>query len=78
MKLRKTVNLVTGAAQEAIGLASAVLAVMLLFNILDVQAVFNLPTELLPLILLVLVLFSLFSIASGAFLIREGREEDSG
>jgi hypothetical protein len=50
-----------------------VLAVMLFFDILEVQTVFNLPAEFLPLYLLILVLFSLFSIAGGAFLIREGR-----
>ena len=74
MKIRKVVAALTGLAQEAIGLSSAVLAVMLFFNFLEVQTVFNLPAELLPLYLLILVLFSLFSIVSGVFLIREGRE----
>lgn len=50
-----------------------VLALMLFFNILEVQTVFNLPTELLPLYLLILGIFSLFSVISGSFLIREGR-----
>jgi uncharacterized membrane protein YozB (DUF420 family) len=73
MKIRKVVAAVTGLAQEVIGLLSAVLAVMLFFGFLEVQTVFNLPAEFLPLYLLILVLFSLFSIASGVFLIREGR-----
>jgi len=73
MKIRKVIAAVTGLAQEAIGLLSAVLTVMLFFDLLEVQTVFNLPPEFLPLYLLILVLFSLFSIASGVFLIREGR-----
>ena len=74
MKVRKVVTAVTGVAQEAIGLLAAILAVLLFCDVLEVQAVFNLPTEFLPLYLMILVLFSLFSIVSGAFLIREGRE----
>ena len=73
MKIRKVIAAVTGLTQEAIGLLSAVLAVMLFFDLLEVQTVFNLPVEFLPLYLLILVLLSLFSIASGVFLIREGR-----
>ena len=73
MKVRKVIAAVTGLAQEAIGLLSAVLAIMLFFGFLEVQTVFNLPAKFLPLYLLILVLFSLFSIASGVFLIREGR-----
>ena len=73
MKIRKVVAAVTGIAQEAIGLSAAVLAVMLFFGLLEVQTVFNLPAELLPFHILILLLFSLFSIVSGLFLIREGR-----
>lgn len=73
MKIRKVIAAVTGLAQEAIGLSAAVLAVLLFFDLLEVQTVFNLPAELLPLYLLILILFSLFSIVSGLFLIREGR-----
>ena len=74
MKIRKVLAAVIGLTQEAIGLSAALLAVMLFFDLLEVQTVFNLPAGLLPFYLLVLVLFSLFSIASGVFLIREGRE----
>ena len=73
MKIRRVIAAVTGVAQEAIGLLSAILAVLLLCDVLGVQAVFNLPTEFLPIYFLVLVTFSLFSIISGLFLIREGR-----
>ena len=74
MKIRNLVNLLIGVAQEVIGLLSAVLAVLLFCDVLEVQAVFNLSAHFLPLYLLVLVLFSLFSIVSGTFLIRDGRE----
>jgi hypothetical protein len=73
MKIRKVIAAVTGLAQEAIGLLSAVLALMLFFDFLEVQTIFNLPAEFLPLYLLILAFFSLFSIASGIFLIREGQ-----
>jgi uncharacterized membrane protein YozB (DUF420 family) len=73
MKIRKVLAAVTGLAQEAIGLLAAVLAVLLFFDFLEVQTVFSLPVELLPFYLLILLLFSLFSIVSGLFLIREGR-----
>ena len=74
VKIRKVVATVTGLAQEAIGLSAAVLAVMLFFDFLEVRTVFSLPAEFLPFYLLFLVLFGLFSIVSGVFLIREGRE----
>lgn len=73
MKIRKVIATVTGLAQEVVGLLSAVLAVMLFFDLLEFQIVFSLPVELLSFYLLILVLFSLFSIVSGVFLIREGR-----
>ena len=73
MKIRRILTAITGIAQGAIGVLSAVLAVLLFFNLLEVQTVFNVPPELLPLYLLILGLFSVFSIISGFFLIREWR-----
>jgi len=73
MKIRRILIALTGVAQGVIGVLSGVLAVMLFFNLLEVQTVFNVPPELLPLYLLILGLFSLFSVISGYFLIREGR-----
>lgn len=73
MEIRRILSAVTGIAQSAIGVLSAVLAVLLFFNILEVQTVFNVPAELLPLYLLFLGLFSVFSVLSGLFLIREWR-----
>ena len=74
MKIRRILTAITGVAQGVIGVLSGVLAVMLFLSLLEVQTVFNVPPELLPLYLLILGLFSLFSIISGFFLIREGRE----
>ena len=73
MKIRGILTALTGLAQEVIGVLFAVLAVMLFLNLLEVQTVFNVPSELLPIYLLILGLFSIFSIISGYFLIREGR-----
>jgi len=74
MKIRRILTALTGITQEVIGVLFGVLAVMLFLNLLEVQTVFNVPPELLPLYLLILGLFSLFSILSGFFLIREWRE----
>lgn len=73
MKIRRILTALTGITQEVIGVLFGVLAVMLFLNLLEVQTVFNVPSELLPIYLLILGLFSLFSIISGYFLIREGR-----
>jgi len=73
MEIRRILPAIIGIAQEVIGVLFAVLAVMLFLNLLEVQTVFNVPPELLPLYLLILGVFSLFSIISGFFLIREGR-----
>jgi hypothetical protein len=71
MENRKILSAIFGITQGVIGALSAALAVTLFLNILEVQAVFNVPQELLPFWLLVLGLFSIFSVVSGFFLIRE-------
>ena len=73
MKIRRILTAITGVAQGVIGVLSGVLVVMLFLNLLEVQTVFNVPPELLSIYLLILGLFSLFSVISGYFLIREGR-----
>ena len=73
MKIRRILTAITGIIQEVVGVLSMVLAVMLFLNILELQTIFNLPSELLPLYMLILVIFSLFSVISGLYLIREGR-----
>ena len=71
MEKRRILSAIFGIAQGIIGVLSLVLAVLLFLNILELQTVFNVPTELLPLYLLILGLFSAFSVISGFFLIRE-------
>ena len=73
MKIRRILTALTGIAQEVIGVLFVVLVIMLVLNLLEVQTLFNVHPEFLPLYLLILGLFSLFSIISGFFLIREGR-----
>jgi len=60
-----------GIAQGVIGVLSIFLALLLFLNLLEVQTVFNAPPELLPLYLLILGLFSIFSVINGFFLIKE-------
>jgi hypothetical protein len=74
MEIRKVLSTIVGAAQGIIGAVFAGLAVMLALNIIEVQTVFNVPPELLPLYLFILGLFSGFSIISGFFLGREWRK----
>ena len=73
MEIRRILSAIIGVAQGVTGVIFGVLAVMLVLNIIEVQTIFNVPPELLPLYLLILGLFSVFSIISGFFLIREGR-----
>jgi len=73
MEKRRILSAIFGIAQGVIGVLSVVLVVLLFLNILELQTVFNLPPELLPLYLLILGLFSIFSVISGFFLIREWR-----
>ena len=73
MKIRRILTAITGIGQEVAGVFSIVLALMLYLNVLEVKTVFNVPSELLPLYLVILGMFSLFSVISGLYLIREGR-----
>jgi len=73
MEIKRILSAIIGIAQGVIGVIFGVLAVMLVLNLIKVQTVFNVPPELLPLYLLILGLFSVFSIISGFFLIREWR-----
>jgi hypothetical protein len=70
MKVNRVLTAIIGVVQGVIGVVVMILTLMLYLNILEVQTVFNLPSELLPFYLIVLGLFSLFSIISGVYLIR--------
>ena len=71
MKAERISATIVGITQGAIGVATVILAFFLYFNFLDIQAMLNVPVELLPLSLLILTVFGLFSLISGFFLLYE-------
>jgi hypothetical protein len=71
MENRRILSVIFGVAQGIIGVLSAAVAVLLFFNIIEVQTLFNASPEFLPLYLLILGLFSIFSIINTVFLLRE-------
>jgi len=73
MEKRRILSVIVGIFQSVIGVLSAVFLVLLFFNILEFETFFNLPADLLPVYMVILGLFSLFSVISGVFLIRELR-----
>ena len=73
MNLKRLLTAAVGLAQEAVGLLGALLALLLVLNVVEAETVFSLPPELLPFYLTILGLFSFFSIISGVFLIRGGQ-----
>ena len=71
MEIKRILSAMFGIAQGVIGVLSIFLALLLFLNLLEVQTVFNATPELLPLYLLILGLFSIFSVINGFFLIKE-------
>ena len=71
--IRKILFVICGIAQGIIGVLSGAVAVLLGLKVIEVQSVLNAPPELLLLYLLIIGMFSAFSIISGLFLVREGR-----
>jgi len=74
MEVRRILVAIVGIAQGGLGVLAGILAGILYFNFLGVQTKLNVPAEHLPLYLLILSVFSLFSVISGFFLIHEGLE----
>jgi hypothetical protein len=72
MKVKRISAAIVGITQSAIGIAAVILAFLLYFNFLDIQAMLNVSVELLPLNLLILGVFGFFSLISGFFLLYEG------
>ena len=71
MENRRILSIIFGVAQSGIGMLTGVATVMLFFDFFEIQTLFNLPTEFMPIYLLVLGSFSLFSVINGFFLVRE-------
>ena len=76
MQIFKIILATLGILQNIIGVSFGTLAVLVGFDIVGIDEVVNLPTDLLPLYLLVLGLFCIFSIVNGLFLIREWRKKE--
>lgn len=72
MDLRRILTGIIGALQGAIGVLAIMLGCILYFNFLGAQAILNVTAETLPLYLLVLIVFGVFSTISGFFLVSEG------
>ena len=73
MKIRKIFSAMIGLIQGGIGLTSAIIAILLFFGFLEIDLFFNTPPELFLIFLLILSLFSFFSLVNGIFLIRDLR-----
>lgn len=71
MRVRRILVTIVGIAQGVIGVLAGILACILYFNFLGVQTTLNVSAELLPLYLLILTVFSFFSVINGFFLIHE-------
>jgi uncharacterized membrane protein YozB (DUF420 family) len=76
MQILRALLVILGILQSVIGTSIGVLAVLVALDIIGVNELVNLPIELLPFYLLVLSLFSVFSIVNGVFLIREWRKQE--
>lgn len=71
MNAKRISATIVGITQGAIGAATVILAFFLYFNFLDIQAMLNVPVELMPFSLLILSVFGFFSLISGFFLLYE-------
>ena len=69
---RKLVAAALGVTQGAIGVVAVVSMLVLYLNLFDLQTELNISAALLPLYLLGLGVFGLFSVINGLYLISEG------
>lgn len=72
MRGRRILVAIVGLAQGAIGVLTSFFVFLLYFDFLGVQAAFNVSAEHVPLFLLILSVFSAFSVISAFFLVHEG------
>jgi len=71
MSAKRIASVIVGVTQAAIGMLALVLTFTLYYNLLNIQTALDVSAELLPLSLLILSIFGLFSIISGLFLLHE-------
>lgn len=72
MRAKRALVAMVGITQGATGIAAIILAFFLHFDFLGFRAMLEVSVELLPLNLLILIVFGLFSLISGFFLLYEG------
>jgi ABC-type microcin C transport system permease subunit YejE len=73
MKTQRILSAIIGITQAVIGLFSGVSAILLGLHVIEIQQVLISPPEFLVIYILIIGLFSLFSVISALFLIREWR-----
>jgi len=71
MEVRKIISRVVGVAQSGMGVLAVIFAYLLYYNLFDVQGMLNASSQNAPLYMLLLLIFGLFSVISGLFLIYE-------
>jgi len=71
MKVKRIITVTVGLTQGSIGIVALILVGLLYLNLLDIQTMLSVSIELLPLSLLILSIFGLFSVTSGLFLLHE-------
>ena len=71
MEVRKIISRVVGVAQSGMGVLAVIFAYLLYYNLFDIQGMLNASSQNAPLYMLLLLIFGLFSVISGLFLIYE-------
>jgi len=72
MRAKRAFVEIVGITQSAIGIAAVILAFLLYSNFYGFRAMLGVPSELLPLNLLILSVFGFFSSVSGFLLFYKG------
>jgi len=72
MRMKRTLAVIVGITQSAIGIAAVILAFLLYSDLYGFRAMLDVSNELLPLNLLILSVFGFFSLISGFLLFYKG------
>jgi hypothetical protein len=74
MEKRRILSIIVGITQGIIGIFFAIIVIFLVLNIIEFQSILNPPSEFIPLYVIILSLFVVFSAVSGLSLVCEGRK----